>query len=286
MQAVPGSSPDNRVTAGALLRGWRVRHGLSQLGLSVETGVSTRHISRIETGRAHPSRAMILRLSSHLGIPPRDRSRILWAAGYAPAYRQTPLDQPALWPAHDAIDRVLRAHEPFPALVFTTSWRLVSANRPLWWLLEGVPEHLLRPPINMMRVALHPEGVGTRVRNQAAWHHHLRERLRRQVATTGDPSLAELAREIGSYPSPDRHADQRPRPDEMFATLRFHHHGQDLDFVSTLATFGTQLDLTPAELIIESFYPADTRTASAMAKHAISWDTTQPAIKASRHRPG
>lgn len=260
----------DRSTGGELLRSWRRRHGLSQLELSLETGVSSRHISCIETGRATPSRSMILRLATHLEIPLREQNRILVAAGYAPAYQQTPLDGEALGAAREAIERVMQAHEPFPALVFTTSRWLVGANGPLWWLLDGLPDHVLAPPVNVMRVALHPDGLITRVRNPAAWYHYMYGHLRRQAGATGDPDLLELVRELGSYPIPDAADDERSDRETLFETLRFHHRGQDLDFISTLATFGTPLDLTPAELIIESLYPANSSTARAMSEHATS----------------
>ncbi len=270
METASPASSANGPTAGGLLRTWRNRAGLSQLELSLETGVSTRHISYVETGRAQPSRRMIVRLAAQLDVPLRERNRLLLAAGYAPIYRRTPLSAPTMRPARETIDRVLRAHEPFPALVFTTSWQLVSANRPLWWLLEGLPERLLQAPVNVMRIALHPEGLITRVRDPAAWHHHLHRHLRRAAAATANPELIELEREISTYPVPNQAGDQRADPDALFVTLRFHHRGTDLDFISTLAMFGTPLDLTPAELIIESLYPANRHTAQEMTKSTYS----------------
>jgi transcriptional regulator with XRE-family HTH domain len=266
VNATPDLSPVRQPSAGERLRSWRSRHGLSQLELSLVTGVSTRHISCIETGRARPSRSMILRLASHLEIPLREQNQILLAAGYAPAYQRTPLDQPALHAAREAIERLLCAHEPFPALVFTTSWWLVSANRPLWWLLDGLPDHVLEPPINVMRISLHPEGLITRVRNPGAWHRHLYGRLWRQANAIRDPDLFELLDEINTYPAPELSVDEPRDRDSLFAMLQFHHHGHHLDFISTLTAFGTPLDLTPAELIIESLYPADTRTSRVISR--------------------
>jgi len=264
----PPAPSTDRYAAGTLLRGWRDRRRVSQLELSLDTGVSARHISCIETGRAHPSRRMLLRLAAQLDIPLRERNRLLLAAGYAPVYRETSLTDPAMWPARAAIDRLLAAHEPFPALVATAGWRLVAANRPLLWLLQGLPDGLLREPVNVLRLALHPDGLITRVRNPAAWRRYLEARLRHAARASADPELVELEREVRGYPAPDRHAVRDSEPNGLFATIRLRHHDLDLAFITTVATFGTPLDITAAELVIESLYPADPETGRAMADHA------------------
>lgn len=259
---------EDQSTLGELLRLWRRSRQLSQLALSLETGVSARHLSCIETGRARPSRAMILRLADHLDVPLRERNRFLLAGGYSPAYQENPPTKAGKWPARKAIDRLLNAHEPFPALVFTITWRLVAANRPLWWLLEGLPDELLRPPINVMRVALHPTGLITRVRNPAAWHRLLYVRLRHTAVATGDPELLQLEQEIRGFPVPGRRGEPSLNRHPPFATLRFRHEGLNLDFISTVATFGTPPDITTTETMIESLYPANTSTAQAMTQSA------------------
>eukprot|EP01035_Chromulina_nebulosa_P006613 gene6614-8938_t len=174
---------------GDLLRHWRQHRRWSQLELAFEAEVSTRHLSCLETGRALPSREMLLRLAERLQVPLRERNELLTAAGYAPMYRERPLLDPALHAARDAVERVLRGHEPFPALAVDRHWHMVMANRAVAPLLAGVAPELLAPPVNVLRLSLHPEGLAPRIANLGQWKHHLFERLRQQIHSTGDATL-------------------------------------------------------------------------------------------------
>ena len=254
---------------GHLLRQWRLRRRLTQLELANGAGVSTRHLSFVETGRSAPSREMVLHLAGHLALPLRERNRLLLAAGYAPVFDETELDSPRLSAVRDAVRHVLRGHEPYPALVVDRYWDVVDATAGLSLLLTDVAEELLRPPVNALRVALHPDGMARRVLNGAQWREHLVERLRQQVDLSADPRLEALLREVRGY---------HPRADDAQLTvagsrvgdpavpLRLRHEGRVLSFVSTLTMFGTPLDVTVSELVIEAFYPADAATASALAR--------------------
>src|ERR1700753_578776 len=177
------------VHVGEHLREWRQRRHLSQLDLAVDAEISARHLSFVETGRAAPSRDMVLRLAERLDVPLRERNVLLVAAGFAPAFPQRSLDDPALKPARAAIDMVLRAHEPNPALAVDRHWNLVSANRMVAPLLEAIAAELLAPPLNVLRLSFHPRGLAVRTVNLAEWCGHLLERLHRQCETTADPEL-------------------------------------------------------------------------------------------------
>src|SRR3954447_6211606 len=177
---------------GGLLRDWRQRRRLSQLDLALEAGGSARHLSFLETGRSKPSREMVLPLADELEVPLRDRNRLLLAAGFAPAYGERPFDAPEMQPVRDAIELVLAGHDPYPAAVVDREWELLAANRGLQLLVTGVAPELLEPPVNVMRLSLHPDGVAPRIVNLGEWRAHLLERLRRQVALTGDPAVATL----------------------------------------------------------------------------------------------
>jgi transcriptional regulator with XRE-family HTH domain len=197
---------------GELLRHWRQHRRWSQLELAEEAGVSTRHLSCLETGRALPSREMLMRLSERLQVPLRERNRLLTAAGYAPMYRERPLADPAMQPAQAAVERVLQAHEPFPALAVDRHWNLVAHNRAAGALMAGLPEDLLAPPVNVLRASLHPRGLAPRIANFAAWRDHLFERLAHQVQASGDPALAELADELRAMPAPPGVGEPPPAP--------------------------------------------------------------------------
>ena len=255
---------------GGLLRDWRQRRRLSQLELSVEAEVSTRHLSFVETGRSKPSRELLLHLAEHLDVPLRDRNALLVAAGYAPTYRETGLDNASMAPVRDALDTILSGHEPYPALIVDAHWNLVAANAALGALLEGVSPHLLEPPVNALRVSLHPDGMSSRIENLAEWSAHLLERLHRQIAVSADPVLVELHRELAAYPGVvERSAVGDDVASMLFVPLRLRAPepaGEPLSFFSTVATFGTALDITLAELSIESFFPADERTADALRR--------------------
>src|ERR1700712_4271337 len=194
------------VHVGDHLREWRQRRHLSQLDLAGDAEVSARHLSFVETGRAAPSRDMVLRLAERLEVPLRERNVLLVAAGFAPAFPQRPLDDPALKSARHAIDLVLRAHEPNPALAYDRHWNLVTANRMVAPLLEGVPQRLLGQPLNILRLAFHPEALAARTVNLAEWCGHLLERLHRQCEAHADPEVRRLYQELKAYPIPARSA--------------------------------------------------------------------------------
>jgi transcriptional regulator with XRE-family HTH domain len=254
----------DRPHVGSLLREWRTRRNLSQLDLALDANVSARHLSFVETGRSRPSAAMVLHLAEQLEVPLRDRNGLLLAAGYAPVYGQRDLDEPAMGPVRDAIERVLAAHEPFPALVVDRHWGLVLANAPVGLVTAGVAGHLLEPPLNVLRLSLHPEGLAPRIANLAQWRAHLLDRLARQSAASGDPALEALRAELAAYPGGGPAAAGDPVADAIAVPLRLRTAAGELAFISTVTTFGTATDITVAELAIEAFYPADEATARAL----------------------
>ena len=252
---------------GDLLRGWRQRRRLSQLDLSVEAEVSTRHLSFVETGRAKPSRELVLHLAEHLDVPLRERNSLLLAAGYSPAYPERPLDDAGMDPVRAALDLILGGHEPYPAVIVDRRWDLVSANGPALALFTaGVAPELLEPPINVYRLGLHPDGIAPRVRNLAEYSAHLITQLQREAAVSGDPDLAALHDEVLAYPNL---ATTQPVAADLAQSLFLPMQidgpdGTELSFFSTIATFGTALDITLAELSIEAFFPADQKTRDAL----------------------
>ena len=249
-----------QASAGSLLRDWRRRRRLSQLDLALESGVSARHLSFLETGRSRPSREMVLHLAEQLDVPLRDRNQLLLAAGFAPAYAERPIDAPEMGPVRDALDRILKGHEPYPAVVVDRWWDLTAANTGVALLTSGVASHLLEPPANALRITLHPEGMAQHIRNLPEWRAHLLDRLRRQVAVTGDERLAALYRELSGYPGDE--ATLAPHEPGIAVPLRIRLGDRELSFLSTVATFGTAVDITLAELAIEAFFPADDATAA------------------------
>jgi transcriptional regulator with XRE-family HTH domain len=249
-------------SAGELLREWRDRRRLSQMDLALDAGVSTRHLSFVETGRAAPSREMVLKLAEHLEVPLRERNHLLLAAGYAPVYAQHAMDTPEMAPVREALRRVLRGHDPFPAVVVDRHWTLIEGNAGIALMTGGVAPHLLEGEVNVLRLSLHPDGLAPRIANLGEWRAHILGRLRRQVALTADHRLTELLDELRAYPCDDPVPEvEVPGPGDVVLTLRLH---GGLTFLSTVATFGTPLDVTVAELVIESFYPADEATAIAL----------------------
>lgn len=252
---------------GELLRDWRQRRRRSQLDLATEAEVSTRHLSFVETGRSKPSRELVLHLAEHLEVPLRERNRLLLAAGFAPVHRETALDDEAMAPVRAALDTILKGHEPFPAVIVDGHYDVVAANGPLLALMtDGVAPALLAPPINVLRVSLHPDGLAPRIANLAEWGTHLLTRLHRQAAVTGDPVLIGLRDELLGYPGVGGIAEAHDPASMLFVPLRLHGPGGvELSFFSTLATFGTAVDITLAELAIESFFPADDATAAALS---------------------
>jgi transcriptional regulator with XRE-family HTH domain len=260
----PAAAP---LTAGALLREWRRRRRLSQLDLALAAGVSARHLSFVETGRSRPSAGMVLRLAEHLDVPLRERNALLLAAGHAPVYRARDLDAPELGPVREAIDAVLRGFEPYPALVVDRHFGLVAANAAVAVLVEGAAAHLLEPPVNVLRVTLHPDGMAPRIANLAEWRAHLLDDLAAQAAATQDPALRALLEELAALPAPPGADVRPPGPAAGIAVpLRLRTAGgTTLALLSTRTTFSTPTDLTLAELSIEAFLPADAATARSLA---------------------
>lgn len=255
---------------GHLLREWRQRRRMSQLDLSVEAEVSSRHLSFVETGRSKPSRELIIHLAEHLDVPLRDRNDLLLAAGYAPVYAETPLEDQAMGPVRAALDDLLAAHDPFPAVIVDRAWNLVTANRSsIEVLTADVDPALLEPPVNVLKVSLHPDGMAPRIANLAEWGSHLLTRLHRQVLLTADPRLEALRAEVADYPGIDPVPAAVTDPAAMlYVPLQLRSDDGLLTFFSTIATFGTAVDITLAELSIESFYPADAATAEVLRRRA------------------
>jgi len=251
---------------GEHLRHWRQHRRLSQLDLASEADVSTRHLSFVETGRAVPSREMVLRLSERLAIPLRERNTLLVAAGYAPMYRERTLDDPALASARQAVELILKSHEPFPALAIDRHWSLVAANRMVPHLLAGADPELLQGPINVLRLSLHPRGLASKIVNLVQWRNHLFERLRQQIAATADPVLAELLAELQAYPLPEGADETHLGGEQLGVVMPFQFRTDQgvLSFISTVTIFGTPVDVTLQELAMETFFPADDFTAQAL----------------------
>src|SRR3954463_3895226 len=257
-----------RAQIGPLLRDWRERRRMSQLDLALGAGVSARHVSFIETGRSRPSAEMVVQLAEHLDVPLRDRNSLLLAAGYAPAYGQRDLADPEMGPVREAIDRLLRGHEPFPAVVVDRHWGLVAGNRTVPLLIEGAAEHLLEPPANVLRLALHPEGMAPRIVNLGEWRAHLLDRLGRQAVSSGDPALFALHEELATYPGGEGGHAPGLEAGAIAVPLPLRVDGDELAFISTATTFGTATDVTVSELAIESFFPADAATSRALEQRA------------------
>jgi len=249
---------------GQRLRQWRQKRRLSQLDLALEAEISTRHLSFIETGRAAPSREMVLRLAERLEVPLRERNGLLLAAGFAPAFQARSLDDPALRPVRQALDALLAAHDPYPAIAIDRHWTLIAGNCAVQLLTAGASPKLLQPPVNAMRLALHPEGLAPRIANLAEWRDHLLFRLRRQYADSADEDLAALIEELAAYPC----GPSRPRSADSLATiavpLRVRTDKGVLSFLSTTMMFGAPLDATVSEIALETFLPADAETAEAL----------------------
>jgi len=249
---------------GELLRSWRQRRRLSQLDLANEAEVSTRHVSFLENGRSRPSREMLLHLATRLDIPLREQNALLLAAGYAPVYQEHNLDDAAMRAARAAVHLVLNGHEPNPALAVDRHWTMVAANRSLTPLLTGASDALLRPPVNVLRLSLHPDGLAPRIANLPQWREHVFDRLRHQIDASADPVLIDLLAELRSYPGDDQaHAHRRPAKDDagVVVPIKLHTEHGLLSFLTTTTIFGTPIDVTLSELAIESFFPADPTTA-------------------------
>jgi transcriptional regulator with XRE-family HTH domain len=252
-------------TVGELLRQWRHRKQLSQLDLAIAANVSPRHVSLIETGKSNPSADMVLRLAAQLDVPLRERNQLLLAAGFAPRYSERPLrgDTPSV--AEDAISRVLRAHEPYPALVVDRRWNLVMANRAVESFLAAAAPDLLGPPINLVRLALHPRGLATRLVNLVDVRANLRSRILRQLATSIDPELTKLYEEL-LLPDPEE-TPSLVRESDLVIAMAFRLDEQrELRLFSTTTKFGSAVDITLEEVAIELYHPADDATAAYFAR--------------------
>jgi transcriptional regulator with XRE-family HTH domain len=253
---------------GALLRDWRQRRRLSQLDLALDTDVSARHLSFIETGRATPSRDMLLRLAERLDIPLRERNTLLMAAGHAPVYAERPLADPGMASAQRAVSLILQGHMPYPAIAVDSHWNLVQANPIAQALMSSVDPSLLQGPVNVLRVSLHPQGFGGQIVNMADWRAHLLARLHQQIEISGDPVLAALLDELRAYPVPSQDSDASHSADDdlggVAVPLRLRTPLGVLSFISTTTVFGTPVDITLSELALETFFPADEATQRAL----------------------
>ena len=269
-----GDMTRTATAVGDHLRDWRQRRRMSQLDLALEAEISTRHLSFVETGRAQPSRDMLLRLADQLEIPLRARNVILVAAGFAPVFPQRSLDDPALASARRAVNLILTGHEPFPAMAVDRQWNMISANRMVAPLLAGIDADLLVPPLNVIKLSLHPRGLARRTANMHEWRSHILERLRREVELTADPGLADLTTEVRAYPILGGQPTRRPSDDFAGVAIPFQlktEGGGVRSFLSTTTVFGTPVDVTLSELTLETFFPADAATAEALRAMAAGW---------------
>lgn len=256
-----------RPPVGQLLREWRERRRLSQLDLSIQADISTRHLSFVETGRSRPTPAMIIKLTEHLEVPLRERNQLLLAGGYAPEYPQHGLDEPELAAVRGALRQVLDGHEPYPAVVINRWWELVDRNAALGALVTGCAPHLLEAPVNVLRLSLHPDGMAPRIVNLAQWRAHLLEQVHRRAVQTGDSRLEELEQELRDYPGGE---EGLPGASDVVLPLQLRAGDQILSLFSIEARVGTAADVTVEELSIETFYPADAATARALGgRHTV-----------------
>jgi transcriptional regulator with XRE-family HTH domain len=263
---------NERRTFGDQLREWRQRRHLSQMDLAGEVDISTRHLSFVETGRAQPSRAMVLRLAERLSVPLRERNALLVAAGYAPMYSMHALSDPSMSAARKAVELILNGHEPYPALLVDRHWTLVAANRIVAPMLVGVDASLLAPPMNVLRVTLHPDGMASRIENLAQWHAHVIARVQRDYELTADEKLGELLKELREYPSGDGEVSVETDSGYggVVVPMKMRTPVGVLTMFSTTTVFGTAVEVTLSELVLEAFYPADEFTAQALRAVAAS----------------
>ena len=247
---------------GEQLRSWRERRHVSQLDLSLQAGISARHLSFVETGRSKPSSGLILRLSEELDVPLRERNVLLLAGGFAPAYPEHGLDAPPLSAVTEAMRQVITAHMPNPALAVDGHWELIDANDAVSLLTEGTAAELMEPPVNVLRVSLHPDGMAPRIANLRQWRSHLLAQLERRIEATGDGRLQELYGELSGYPDGyPASTTEAPSRTDVVLPLRYRQGERELSFFSISAVVGTAADVTVDELVIESFFPADLATA-------------------------
>jgi transcriptional regulator with XRE-family HTH domain len=252
---------------GTILREWRQRRRLTQLDLALDADISPRHLSFLETGRAQPSRQMLLHLAEELEIPLRERNTLLVAAGFAPMFQERRWDDVALAEARRAVATMLEAQKPFPAFALDRHWNIAASNRALQELYEGVAPELLARPVNALRLSLHPRGVAPRVENLAEWRAHLLARLRREIDLSADPVLEALLQEALGFPGGEDHPTNNDHLERaVLVPFKIHTSLGLLSFFSTTTVFGTPLDVTLAELTIELFFPADAATAEAVRR--------------------
>jgi transcriptional regulator with XRE-family HTH domain len=268
--ATPAPAASQVRSFGEHLRAWRLRRRMSQLDLASDAEISTRHLSFVETGRSVPSREMVLRLAERLDVPLRERNALLVAAGYAPMYRERPLDDPALAVAKQAVQLILKSHEPYPALAVDRYWNLLAHNALVPHLLAGVDASLMEPPLNVLRLSLHPKGLASQIVNIGQWRHHLFERLRQQIQATGDTRLQALEQELRAYPVPADGDTTRLEGEVLgiVVPLRLRTAAGVLNLISTTTIFGSPVDVTLQELALETFFPADAFTGEVLRRLA------------------
>jgi len=262
--AVMSSQP----RVGPLLREWRKRRRRTQLDLALGAGISARHLSFVETGRSRPSPEMVLLLAEQLEVPVRERNQLLLAAGHAPAIPEYSIGDPELAPVREALDLILTAQEPYPAVVVDRGWNLVAANSAMAALAAWVDPVLLQPPVNVMRDGLHPRGLARWTINLSEVRAYFRGRLAHQVAITGDDGLASLLEEVTAYPAGEHDPDpagETAARNIITPLMRMRTpDGEELSLFATVATFGTATEVTTSELSIELTFPADAATAEAL----------------------
>ena len=251
-------------SVGDLLREWRQRRRMSQLDFAVEAEISSKHLSFLETGRSQPSREMVLHLAELLDVPLRERNSLLIAAGFAPMFKEHALTDPELQPAREAIELVLRGHQPYPAVAVDRHWQLIAANDAANFFMAGVAPALLTAPLNVLRATLHPDGMAPRIVNLAEWRAHVLARLRRQIEVSADAVLGDLLKELSEYPAPAHTAEPATTAVPYAVPFRLATDAGVLSFISTITVFGTPVDVTLSELALESFFPADAATAAAL----------------------
>ncbi len=255
---------------GTQLRDWRRRRRFSQLELAAEADLSTRHLSFVETGRAKPSREMVLRLADALELPLRSRNSLLVAAGYAPSFAERPIQDSIQSEARQLVQRILDAHLPFPALAVDRHWQMAMHNQAAGALMAGVAAHLLETPVNVLRISLHPDGLAPKIANLAEWKRHILERLRHQHGQSGDPVLERLIEELRSYPAPTSRTPATAGGAAIAVPLLLESPVGRLSFISATTVFGTPVEVTLSELAIESFFPADGETADRLKRLAYT----------------
>ncbi len=258
----------SRTAVGAVLREWRARRRMSQLDLALDAEISARHLSFVESGRSSPSRDLLARLAERLAMPLRARNRLMQSAGYAPTHAETAFDAPEMTGIRATVAAILDGHMPFPAIAVDSRWTLMQANTAATALFEGIDPAMLAPPLNVLRLSLHPQGLAPRIVNLAQWRHHVLERLRAQMEGSGDPFLSELHGELAAYPAPAAPATHPP-PLLLAVPLELRMPGSDrvLRFISTTTVFSTATAVALSELALECFYPADAETRTALMQH-------------------